>query len=530
VIRLAQDRTRTLLTIHGWSAVLLGLLLYAVIVTGVASVFAVEINDWASPLARAPAQPFPPGVGRALNAFAETVDAPFRKDMFAVPLAGGRIKTFFHRDEKDARGRPLERGVAAEIDPTTLRVLSRHEGTDEEIDAGETSGALGDFMIEWHVRLHLPDPWGLLLTGLLGLAMMVAAVTGFLMHRHLIRELFTLRRFRDRVLAARDRHVLAGSWNLPFAFVLAFTGSYFSFASAFGIPAMAWIAFNGDEDRMFEAVVGVPPSEDARPAAVADLDAMIADARHRSRAEPFFLQAENWGRADALVTVFTEPAAGRLTSPTFVYRGANGDFLYEKPGFGLVPSLGSELTDLMGPLHFGDFAGSASKAVWFALGFAGAYVTLSGLTLWTERRRDRRGWRRLRRAVIAFGHGLPLALVAAACACFVTRLVDADVHAGMMGTFVAVLAAAFVATAALRDLLRVRQRFAIATGVALLGLPVLRLLCGGPSWTQAVAAGWSGIPALDGALILAGLACLIRGLRLRIGAATAASRRIATES
>ena len=36
MIRLSQERTKTLLAIHGWSAVFLGLLLYAVIVTGVA--------------------------------------------------------------------------------------------------------------------------------------------------------------------------------------------------------------------------------------------------------------------------------------------------------------------------------------------------------------------------------------------------------------------------------------------------------------------------------------------------------------
>ena len=50
MIRLAQDRAKTLLAIHGWSAVFLGLLLYAVILTGVASVFAEELGDWSAPV------------------------------------------------------------------------------------------------------------------------------------------------------------------------------------------------------------------------------------------------------------------------------------------------------------------------------------------------------------------------------------------------------------------------------------------------------------------------------------------------
>lgn len=75
------------------------------------------------------------------------------------------------------------------------------------------ANALADFLVELHVRLHVPDPWGSLLTGLLGLAMLVTAVSGFIMHRHLLRELFTLRRHRKALLGKRDAHAVSGSWN-----------------------------------------------------------------------------------------------------------------------------------------------------------------------------------------------------------------------------------------------------------------------------------------------------------------------------
>src|SRR3546814_12476134 len=81
---------------------------------------------------------------------------------------------------------------------------------------------------------------------------MVAAVSGFLMHRHLLRELFTLRRRRGDLLSKRDAHAVAGSWNLLFSFLLAFTGSFFSFATSFGVPVMAMVAFNGDQAKAFE--------------------------------------------------------------------------------------------------------------------------------------------------------------------------------------------------------------------------------------------------------------------------------------
>src|SRR3546814_17066961 len=66
----------------------------------------------------------------------------------------------------------------------------------------------------------------LLLTGILGLAMLVAAISGLLIHRHLFKDIFTLRTRANPVLVDRDRHSVAGTWSLPFAFILAFTGSF----------------------------------------------------------------------------------------------------------------------------------------------------------------------------------------------------------------------------------------------------------------------------------------------------------------
>ena len=507
MIRLSQERTKTLLAIHGWSAVFLGLLLYAVIVTGVASVFESEISDWSGPLEHGVENPFPAGTGAMLEGLARDIDPSYHEEMFVFPGAGDRLVAFFHRHEKGEDGKPMERGVRAEFDPRTMQLISRHEGTDEEVFHEDTASALSHFMVDMHVRLHVPDPWGLLLTGILGLAMMVAAVTGFVIHRHLIKELFTLRRQKDKLLTARDVHVVAGTWNLPFAFILAFTGSYFSFGSSFAIPAVAMVAFGGDQEKLIETVVGNPPKTDPTPAPMSDLDRVIADVRERSGSEPSFLSVQHWGRADALVTAFMELPQDRLTGPTYLYSGATGEFLQAKPSLGLVPSTGGLLFDLMAPLHFGNFAGVFSKAVWFALGFAGAYVTLTGLSLWTQRRRGQRGWDHLARAVVWVGFGLPLALTATAYVFFPLRAagVGGAVHDAMMAAFLAVAALSGVLAWALRDTARTRALLIAATAVALLGLPLIRIACGGLGWGTALERGLPTIPALDLAFVAAGL-------------------------
>ncbi|WP_162932369.1 PepSY-associated TM helix domain-containing protein [Solimonas sp. K1W22B-7] len=513
MIKLSQERNKSLLAAHGWSAVFLGLLLYAVILTGVASVFAEELGDWSSPLAEEVKDPFPAGTDRMLRELAGSIDPQYHEEMFVFPRAGDRLYAFFHKHEMDEDGKPRERGVAAEFNPITQTLIEKREGTDEEVDAGDRANALGDFMVELHVRLHLPNPWGLLLTGMLGLAMLVAAITGFVVHRHLIKELFTLRRHKDKLLAARDTHVIAGTWNLPFAFILAFTGSYFSFGSAFGIPAVAMVVFGGDQDKMIETVVGNPPKEDKTPAAMGDLDRMIADVRGRSDAKLNFITVQHWGRADALVTMFMQYPEGKLIGPTYVYGGATGKFRYAKPSLGLQPSTGGALFELMGPLHFGNFAGVFSKAAWFALGFAGAYVTLTGLTLWTLRRREERGWQQLARATVWVGYGLPLALVAAAYGYFPLRAAGEMVHGPMMAAFLLVAALSAAAAWGIRSLTQARRILLGATGAALLLLPALRLLTGGVGWPQAFGAGLHTVLALDIAFALGGALCIASALR-----------------
>ena len=66
--------------------------------------------------------------------------------------------------------------------------------------------------------------------------MMAAVVSGVLIHRHVIRDLFLAERPGGRLPGVRDRHALSSTWSIPFAFLLAFTGSFFSFAGTIGLP------------------------------------------------------------------------------------------------------------------------------------------------------------------------------------------------------------------------------------------------------------------------------------------------------
>lgn len=502
MINLKAQETKTLVAVHGWAGAVLGLLLYAVIVTGTAAVFANEIKAWSGGLLGT-SEPMSQPLDSVLERLEAETPAEFRGDLSLRTTPAGNLLAFFHADEM-VDGARRERGIVYTIGANG-RVISRAEGSAKDLAANDPYIALGRFYVDLHVRLHLPNPWGLIVTGILGLAMLVAAVSGILMHKHLFRDIFVLRG-RARLVGLRDLHSVAGTWTLPHAFVLAFTGAYLSFTIAVALPMLAKIAFKGNVREMVTTLNGMR-AVDPRPAAIANLDQMLSDARRRAGAPLLIASWENRGRADSRITIFPAPRSGELTAMRLIYNGATGELIRERPIVGMQPSLGASLLGLIGPVHFGNFAGWWSRGVWFALGAASAYVAWSGLALWVRRRSDQRGWRGLGRMTAWVGGGLPFAMATSAAAYFVS-LPSLSTVFWTPAAFLAAAALALVPTLAMRSIERLPPLLFGATGILLLALPVLRTLVGGPGWGAAIASGQNAVAAMDFLVALGGAACV----------------------
>lgn len=233
---LQKIETKKLLAIHGWSGVTLGLLLYTVVLTGAIAVFAEEIAEWSAGRLAQHHSVFEFKIDPIIRHLATQTDPKYYEEVGVNTNTTGDLTAFFHTHVKNEDGNPEDYGVLYKVNPETGEILEQHEGTGTEVFAQDEESALSRFLVDMHVRLHLPDPWGLLLTGILGLAMMIAAVSGFVIHRHLFRDIFTLRKHRSPLLAKRDVHTVAGSWGLPFAFILAFTGSFSASLSRSAFP------------------------------------------------------------------------------------------------------------------------------------------------------------------------------------------------------------------------------------------------------------------------------------------------------
>lgn len=524
MIALSQEKTRTLVAIHGWSGISLGLLLYAVLVTGTVAVFSEEIAHWSAGLVRTD-NPLAPhsDVDRArlqdvLDRLEGEVDPAYREEVSIGRTTLGHLSVFFHLHRTNDDGVVEEVGTEFEVDPASGAMVARYDGTGLELFETDEDRALSRFLVSVHTELHLPQPWGLLVTGILGLAMMVAVVSGIAMHRHLLKDLFTLRRGANRVLTVKDAHTVAGSWGLPFAFLLAFTGSFFSFAGSFGLPLMAMVGFGGDQQAMFETLIGSEAPEDPAPADGVPVDRLVRDVVGRTGEVPDFIVIEHYGRADASANFFLPVGEGDLVPQSLVYEGTTGEFVKEKPRLGQTHSVGSTLIDLMGPLHFGNFMGLFSKAVWAALGFAMAYVTLTGMRMWLARRSES-SLAALRWSVSTMGFGLPVALLGSALAFFLSY----GTGSASLWTpvaFVVVAGATLGYAGVVRDPARVHEHLRIAAATGCFLLPALRMVAGGPAWDAAVQAEQGIIVTLDVLLVASGVGLLVsrRGARLGMAA------------
>ncbi|MEM6891496.1 MAG: PepSY-associated TM helix domain-containing protein, partial [Pseudomonadota bacterium] len=362
-----QAKTKRLLSIHGWSGTIVGLLLYVVIFTGAIVVFADEIGAWSRGVIGHKVE-FGTQVDHRFRVAARSVDRNYYETVSISRTRTGDFRYIFEGHAIDpSSGEEVDALVRLRVDPESGEVLERWEGLESERPA-DSSTALSRFWVELHQELYLPPPYGYFLVCVLGMQMMFAAVSGVLIHKHLVRDAFVAARNPTRLVGARDLHVLAGTWGIPFAILLALTGAFLGFAFSVGVPIMAIVSFDGDRQAMIEALIARPEtSVDLTPAPLAALDFVIRDAMERTGATVGSIQISNYDSVGATISVFMGPSPGGFAGQRLEFDGVTRAFEGVQPAFGTAHSLSSTLFGIIRPLHFGDFAGLGSKLVWFGM-------------------------------------------------------------------------------------------------------------------------------------------------------------------
>lgn len=360
---------KSVLAGHSALGLFFAALIYLVCFSGTLAVFHDETVQWENPGAPA-GRPTDAAFGIALAQMAEQAPVADGDELHSVSVFAHRLQpdrtTAHYATDGGQYG-------AFIVDPQTGTLLESEHAP------------FAEYLENLHIYLRLPAPWGIYLVGLTGIAMLSLVVSGVLAHPRIFRDAFHLRRGGAKRLQEADLHNRLSVWALPFHIVISFTGAFLGLAF-FTVGILAFVAYDGDQNKAIAAVLGPQATEDHAPAAIPQIPTMIADARQRTGLkEVNYISIDHAGTQGQVIALELR-APDDLARGELLYYGADGNFL-ELSG-AAEGSLGAQTFAAMAPLHFGTFGGHLAKFAWFVFGTASTLVTATGVSIWMARRRE----------------------------------------------------------------------------------------------------------------------------------------------
>lgn len=362
----------------------------------------------------------------------------------------------------------------------------------------------GSFFFRFHYTLNMPRNIGLWVVGFAAMAMLVAIISGIVIHKKIFKDFFTFRPAKGQ-RSWLDGHNASAVLLLPFHVMITYTGLVIFFLVY--MPAAIDALYDGDRQAMQrdargvgqQQVAAVPDDEDeegarggqrrgeGRPAErvpLLPLETFIAKGEaHYGPGMLSALAVSNPGKADARVTV--RPLLGSRIELTkgegLVFNGVTGEPLQVPP-----PSRASQLTQrVMAGLHFAQFGGYPMRWLYFLCALGSCVMIASGLVLYTVKQRKQAKGSRVflniaERLNIATVAGLTLACVALLWA---SRLIPAELAERTVWevrVFFGVWALALLHAALRPVFLAWREQFCL-TAVLCIALPLPDLLSGFPT-------------------------------------------------
>ncbi|HYP82790.1 PepSY-associated TM helix domain-containing protein [Variovorax sp.] len=404
-----KDRFRqSMAWLHTWLGLLFGWLLYFIFITGTLGYLDTEIDRWMRP--ELPVASYPPSQKMAIDraqAFLQSHAAHGQRWTLTLPI--DRNEPYLHVSWQAARaGAPAASGTAY-LDP----------GSGRQIETRDTGG--GQALYQMHWRLHYLPPLGSLwIVGIATLALLLALVTGIVVHRKILADFFTFRP-RKGQRSWLDAHNVASVVSLPFQLMITYSGLIFLMFSFMPLVAAAWYGPGQASqdvflDEVFPPLASAPAA--GRSAMLLPLDRLWRDAQDRWGPNAVAaLEVQDPNDAHARVHVIGNFAAGPLRATSILtYDGVSGERLAERQAWQSGPKA---LRDAMLGLHEGMFAPPALRAIYVLSGLLGAVMIATGMVLWCVKRRQRAergrdmahaGLRLAERLNVAVFIGLPVAI------------------------------------------------------------------------------------------------------------------------
>ncbi|MBO1014381.1 PepSY domain-containing protein [Achromobacter sp. SD115] len=366
--------------LHTWCGLTCGWLLCAIFLTGTLSVFREPITRWmeAGP-PPAPAADARQWLARATQELSSRAAAASAWDISLPAQPGWPVQLSWRTGD----------GVRHEV-----WLDSRTGAVQPAPQMRETEG--GRHFMSFHYTLHggLPGYW---LVGWISMCMLVALVSGVVVHKRIFKDFFTFRPGKG-LRSWLDAHNATAVLTLPFLFMIGYTGLAFFYSSYMPWPLHAAYGDDAGAYRRYQAELApTPPAPRIAGqgvGAVPDLYPLLSRARELTGQDAARITIDRPGDARSVVLVSgRKPLAGAaprlLTESSRVaFAAASGTVLQ------LVPAHHEELAakqvhETIEALHKADFGGWTIKWLYFFSGLMGTAMIAIGTLLFSIKRRKK---------------------------------------------------------------------------------------------------------------------------------------------
>lgn len=373
--------------IHSWVGTITAILMFIIALTGAVSVFgSPELKVWSYPSIHEQPNISPETIEQLVRGHAATLPDEYLEHVDIIMPAVRRSDNLIIQFEKEVEqdGRHWHVLKRFYHHPHTLEVVSEFEGTQQDL-IDDWSMDLAEFIITFHADLHLGNPWGLILTGFLGLTLFSSIVSGVIIHRKILKEIFVFRPSRSLRLLWNDSHKVLGVWGILFHTVIAFTGAFLGLAAVVLVPAAAFVSFGGDQEALVEAVL---PEIKPNLTGIEEqlyVAKVIEEFQNSEKGDIVSVSLVGGKDTGALVVVNSRAGDG-IPPETIQFMAKSGELVSRDTTYSRIGGFSGPVLDAFRPLHYGDFGGVAVKLIWGVLGVGTAMLALSGMMIWIERR------------------------------------------------------------------------------------------------------------------------------------------------
>lgn len=381
--------------LHTWCGLVTGWLLCAIFLTGTLSVFREPITRWMQAPPPVPAGARPMADGAAAQAALDWLAGAAPGARFwriELPARQGEALRLAWRGRDGAQQRAFDPASGAVLPPQWVR---------------DTEGGRHFMSFHYSLQAGLTGFW---IVGVAAMGMLVALVSGVIVHKRIFSDFFTFRPGKGQ-RSWLDAHNAAGVLALPFLFMITLTGLWIFHTSY--MPAPMHAAFGAGEaayERLATALGGEPEAPRRKAtgeaAPLPRMAPLLARAERLIGGDAELLLVERPGDSSMVVRVVgRRPDDGDspriLNQPgTVILDGVNGAVLAVRKADPVEESAGSATHRVVEHLHYARFGGWTMRWLYFVSGLMGTALMATGTVLYLVKRRQK--------SLAEFGRATPL--------------------------------------------------------------------------------------------------------------------------